>query len=314
MIFRQATLRLTATYTVVQLSLFAIFALGIYFFVTGSFDVEAVSKGGDGPDPEVILLRNGLIIFYASLLLILPISSWLMAKAALRPIRESFDRQRAFIDGASHEIRTPLSVIQGELELALSRARTGAQYREAIESALDATVELSRLSNALLKLSSSSNAELASSFTSVNIQCVVDAAIADVASTADRAGVTVETAGQHPGTVKGSYELLVRAVANVLENAVKFSPVGGVVSVTTTLDLTHLLIRVHDDGHGMSPAEARRAFERFWRADTARSTPGHGLGLALVQQIISGHGGSATIDSTPGAGSTVTLRLPLATS
>lgn len=310
MIFRRATLRLTITYTVVQLALFAIFALAIYLFVTGSFDVEALPKGGDAADPEVILLRNGLIIFYGCLLIIIPVSSWLMARAALHPIKESFERQRAFIDGASHEMRTPLSVIQGELELALSRARTGAQYRESIGSALEATLGLSRLSDELLRLSGASREDLASTFERVGIDTVVDSAIAQTVGAASAAGVSVMPVRDGALAINGASALLVRAVSNVLENAIKFSPTGGTVTVTTSNEATQVLVRVSDAGVGMSTEETKRALERFWRADAARSTPGHGLGLALVDQILTAHGGTVSINSTLGSGTTVTMGFP----
>lgn len=311
MIFRRATLRLTLTYAAVQLGLFAIFALGIYFFVTGNFDVDAVSKKGEEADPEVILLRNGLIIFYGCLMLVVPLSSWLMARAALRPIRESFERQRAFIDGAAHEMRTPLSIIQGELELALSRSRRAEEYREAIRTALGATVRLSNLSDQLLNLSRISKSELAAGFVAVDIDAVIDTVIhTAVLGSRD---VTVEREGsrRQSDLVHGSQELLVRAIANVVDNAVKFSSPGGLVVVTCARDVPGVSIRVRDEGMGMSPTEVDRAFDRFWRADTARSTAGHGLGLALVQQIVAAHDGSVTIDSHPGAGTTVTVRLPV---
>lgn len=311
MIFRRATLRLTLTYAAVQLGLFAIFALGIYFFVTGNFDVDAVSKKGEEADPEVILLRNGLIIFYGCLMLVVPLSSWLMARAALRPIRESFERQRAFIDGAAHEMRTPLSIIQGELELALSRSRRAEEYREAIRTALGATVRLSNLSDQLLNLSRISKSELVAGFVAVDIDAVIDTVIhTAVLGSRD---VTVEREGsrRQSDLVHGSQELLVRAIANVVDNAVKFSSPGGLVVVTCARDVPGVSIRVRDEGMGMSPTEVDRAFDRFWRADTARSTAGHGLGLALVQQIVAAHDGSVTIDSHPGAGTTVTVRLPV---
>lgn len=314
MIFRRTTLRLTIAYTVVQLSLFSIFSLGIYFFVTGRFDVEGGTTGGDPADPEVILLRNGLIIFFICLLFVVPLSSWLMARSALRPIKESFQRQLAFIDGASHEMRSPLSVIQGELELALARSRTGAQYREAIASALEATVDLSRLSDDLLKLSGASREELTSTFVAVDLDSVVADAVSASAVAADIARVHMSVTRGRTGAIDGRSELLVRAVANILENAVKFSRPGGAVTVETSAEGNHFEVRVHDDGVGMSSTEIEHAFERFWRADAARSTPGHGLGLALVEQIVVAHNGTVTIHSPAGTGTTITVRLPTSAS
>lgn len=298
------------TYTVIQLILFALFSIAVYSFVTGRFDVDAVPHGDEPADPEVILLRNGLIIFYCVLVVVIPLSSWLMARSALKPIKEGFARQQEFVDGASHEMRTPLSVIQGELELALTRSRTGAEYREAIGAALDATVGLSRLSDDLLRLSRTSSGELEATFVAVDIDSTVQKAIAQAAAATDQANVQVTFTPGESLPINGAPELLVRAIANVLENAIKFSHAGGDVTIVTAVDAGHTIVRVHDDGRGMTAGEAAHAFERFWRADEARATPGHGLGLALVDQIMDAHGGTASLESEVGRGTTVTLRIP----
>lgn len=314
MIFRRATLKLTITYTVVQLSIFAIFSIGIYSFVTGTFifgGIRSASEAAfDASIPGAMLLRNGLIIFYLGLIVVVPLSSWLMARAALAPVRESYERQQQFVDGASHEMRTPLSIIQGELELALARSRSAREYREAMTIALGATVGLSRLTDDLLKFSRTSRAAFASGFTSVDVIAAIRDVITDVTPQAREAGVEVRF--DHSGSVhaEGSAELITRAISNVIENAIKFSGQSGVIEVSATQVAAHVVIRVHDNGVGMSPDEQNRAFERFWRADTARSTPGHGLGLALVKQIIQAHKGTVELTSKPTVGTIVTLTLP----
>ena len=110
--------------------------------------------------------------------------------------------------------------------------------------------------------------------------------------------------------VNGSKELLGRALSNLIDNAVKFTDGSGAITITVTANgrLAHLAVT--DDGAGMSEAEASRAFDRFWRASEARTTPGFGLGLPLVQQIAKAHRGKAAITTFPGSGTTVTLTLP----
>jgi len=313
-IFRQATIRLTVAYAVIQLSLFAVFAIGVYTFVTGTFDFDAVEFEGEGAavgaEQGFALLRTALIIFYACLLIVVPLSSWLMARAALKPIKASFERQQQFVDGASHEMRTPLSVIQGELELALTRLRTPAEYQAAIATSLEAATGLTRLTDDLLKLSRTTREELAATFASVDINM----AVREVVSRADAAhalGPAVTADLSQQGRVWGSDELISRAIGNVVDNAVKFSEPHGAVAVTTTVVGETSIVQVRDDGVGMTGEQASHAFERFWRADDARTTPGHGLGLALVKLIMEAHGGSVGLHSQPGAGTTVTLRFPL---
>ena len=133
------------------------FAIGISIFVTGTFDFDAAEHDGEGAvigaEQGFELLRTALLLFYACLLVAIPLSSWLMARAALKPIKASFERQQQFVDGASHEMRTPLSMIQAELELALTCSRTATNYQVAIATSLDAVNGLTRLADDLLRLS-----------------------------------------------------------------------------------------------------------------------------------------------------------------
>lgn len=309
MIFRRALIRLTLTYTVVQLLLFGAFALGIYSFVTGAFDFdppESESGGTADAEQSFATLRTGLIAGYAILVVILPISSYAMARSALAPIRRSYDLQLRFVDGASHEFRSPLSVIQGELELALARSRTPAQYRTAIARALGAAEGLTRLTNDLLLLTREDSAELEATFKPVSLTAIAHEVTSGVAGSAARV-TAVETGAVW---VEGSAELLTRAVSNLVENAVKFTDRSGAVTVTVAGNGRVATIEVADDGVGMTDRETAHAFDRFWRAQDARSTPGFGLGLPLVQQIASAHHGKASISSALGSGTTVTLALP----
>lgn len=313
MIFRRAILRLTLTYTAVQLVLFAAFAAGVYLFVTGTFDFDAAATLGEGAasaaEQGFVALRTGLAIALAALLVIVPVTSFLMARAALSPIRRSYELQQQFVDGASHELRSPLSVIQGELELALSRSRTPAQYQAAIGSALDSVGSLTQLTNDLLLLSRDSGGELQRTFRPVPLVDLIHRVVAG-RSPADRANVTVSA---EPGMViVGSPELLFRAVGNVLDNALKFSPPNGQVVVTAGAHAGSAVLTVRDEGAGMTESEKSHAFDRFWRSASALATPGHGLGLPLVRQICAAHAGRISITSAAGAGTSVTMTLPLA--
>lgn len=317
MIFRRATIRLTVAYTVIQLAIFAIFAIGVYTFVTGTFDFDVAESDGEGAvnaaEQGFALLRTALIIFYACLLIVIPLSSWLMARSALKPIRASFERQQQFVDGASHEMRTPLSIIQGELELALTRSRTPSEYQAAITVALTATDGLIRLTDDLLKLSRTSKEELSDSFTPIDLNQLLRDLAAAAASAGRSADIHVALHTGPPLRVRGSAELLSRAIGNILDNALKFTRPGGTITLTASTDSGAAVIRVEDDGIGMTPAELAHAFDRFWRAETSRTTPGHGLGLALTRQIMRAHDGTIALESQPGRGSTVTLKLPTIT-
>lgn len=310
MIFRRALVRLTLTYTVVQLILFGAFAVGIYTFVTGTFDFDVPELNGEAfiasAEQGFELLRNGLLVGYSALVVVLPVSSYLMARGALAPVRRSYELQQRFVDGASHEFRSPLSVIQGELELALSRSRTPAQYRAAMTTALEAAEGLTRLTNDLLLLTRESADELEATFEPVSLNELAHKAARDQGATAARITV-IET---RTVLVNGSAELLTRALTNLLDNAVKFTDESGSIEITISATGRIAHVQVADTGVGMTDAESAHAFDRFWRAQDARTTPGFGLGLPLVKQIVAAHHGKANITSAPGSGTTVTLTLP----
>jgi signal transduction histidine kinase len=310
MIFRRALLRLTLTYTVVQLLLFGAFAIGIYAFVTGTFDFDAPEHDGEAfiasAEQGFVLLRSGLLIGYAALLVVVPVSSYLMARSALAPVRRSYELQQRFVDGASHELRSPLSVIQGELELGLSRSRTPAQYRAAMTAALEAAHGLTQLTNDLLLLTREDAGELEATFKPVSLYQLARKVVNDRAAAAGRITVSESRAV----LVNGSEELLSRALANLVDNAVKFSDESGRIEIAISATGRIASIQVADTGAGMTDDESAHAFDRFWRAQDARDVPGFGLGLPLVKQIVAAHRGKASIVSTPGAGTTVTLTLP----
>jgi len=306
MIFRRAIVRLTVTYTLVQLLLFGAFALGVYSFVTGAFDFDVGEQDGQSSfdvEKSFAVLRSGLITGYSILIIVLPASSYLMARAALAPVRRSYELQQRFVDGASHELRGPLSVIQGELELALSQSRTQGQYRAAITHSLDAVQGLTQLTNDLLLLARESTDELEATFQSVSLN-----EVARNAARTDLQRVTVLEAST--AIVCGSPELLARAVGNLIDNALKFSAEASPIEITVAASGGITRVTVGDHGIGMTETESAHAFDRFWRAQDARSTPGFGLGLPLVEQIVAAHHGKVSIVSSPGAGTAVTLALP----
>lgn len=309
MIFRRALIRLTLTYTIVQLLLFGAFAIGIYTFVTGTFDFDAPEHDGEAfiasAEQGFELLRNGLLVGYAALVVVLPASSYVMARSALEPVRRSYELQQRFVDGASHEFRSPLSVIQGELELALSRSRTPTQYRAAMRASLEAAEGLARLTNDLLLLTREDTDELETTFEPVSLN-----ELAHNAARSHGAAIRINVIESREVLVDGAPELLARALTNLVDNAVKFSDESGSIDIIVSATGRIAFIQVVDTGVGMTDAESSHAFDRFWRAQDARATPGFGLGLPLVKQIIAAHKGKVSIASAPGSGTNVTITLP----
>ncbi|MGV8968340.1 MAG: sensor histidine kinase [Cellulomonas sp.] len=314
MIFTHATRRLTLTYTLIQLLLLGVFALAIYTFVTRTFDFDAIADGGapavNAAERGFDTLRTGLLWCYAALMLIAPLTGYLMARATLRPVKISYEAQQRFVDDASHEFRTPLAILQGEIELALSRARTPAQYEHVLGGSLGVVEGLTSLTDALLLLARGTATDLANTFEDIDLAEIARTCAARRTPDGSAPAITVDAVSG--AAIVGSPELISRALLNVLDNALKFTPPDGTINVSVRADSSRATVQVTDTGTGMNADAISHAFDRFWRGDQARTRGGHGLGLALVQQICLAHHGKAALASVEGHGTTVTLNFPIA--
>jgi two-component system, OmpR family, sensor histidine kinase MprB len=229
--------------------------------------------------------------------------------AMLAALDASRRRQRQLVADAGHELRTPLTSLRTNVELlvrsdahpdrtlpARDRAALLADLRGQLE-------ELSGLVGDLLELAR--DEAPVEEVADVRLDELVDRAVQRTRVRAPGLRFEVEL---QPWRLPGRRRSLERAVTNVLDNAVKWSPPGGLVEVT----LADGELRVRDHGPGIDPEELPLVFDRFHRASSARHLPGSGLGLAIVREAVESHGGTATIDSAPGQGTAVRLRLPAA--
>lgn len=311
MIFRRATLRLTVVFSAILLLLFGAFAIGVYLFVTGSFDYDATASTGstavDAAERSFADLRIGLVTGYVVLVFVVPVISYLMVKLVLEPARRGYEAQQRFVDDASHEFRTPLSIIQGELEFATSRQRSVDEYRAAMATALDEVEHLTAMTSDLLLLARGGATDLAAGFRPVELGGVLHrAARAHQSAAEGRIQVDV----REPIEVLGSEDLLLRAIGNLIENAIKFAPGTAPIRISVERRGSLAHAEVTDFGRGLARSERRRAFDRFWRAERARSQPGHGLGLALVRQIMGAHHGTVRLEPARPFGTSAVLELP----
>jgi len=308
-IFRRAKVRLTLSYAAVQLILFAAFSFGIYYYVTTAFDYD-VAEGDTAvatAEAGFAALRNGIIIAYLALVVVIPVTSYLLASLAMRPILASFEAQQRFIDDASHEFRTPLSALQAQLELGLSRQRSIPEYRTILGHSLHSTSQLNEILDDLLLLSRGAH-DTNVAMRPTEVGSIVADAI-DHLAPADAARVLFPDPPEL--LVSAAPSMLTRAVVNLLTNALRYSPVGALVSVHVTRHGGIVRIDVEDHGTGMSREGLDKAFDRFWRADESRSSEGRGLGLSIVKEIIGLHGGRVELESELGVGTTASVDLPL---
>lgn len=309
MIFRRAKLRLALSYAAVQLVLFAAFGFGIYYYVTTAFDYD-VAEGDSAvatAEAGFSTLRTGIIWTYLALVVVIPVTSYLLASLAMRPILASFEAQQRFIDDASHEFRTPLAALQAQLELGLNRQRSTPEYRTILGYSLHSTTQLTGILDDLLVLSRGAH-DTNIAMHDVEIGSIVADAL-DQLAPADAARVLQTEPPEL--VVSAAPSMLTRAVVNLLTNALRYSPTGSLVTVDVTRQGGTARVSVEDHGSGMNRKDHDRAFDRFWRADASRSSEGRGLGLSIVKEIVGLHGGRVDLESDLGVGTTASITIPL---
>jgi len=230
----------------------------------------------------------------------------------LARLDRSFATMGRFVADASHELRTPLAVIRGEADVALAADRSGAEYKESIAIIQDEARRLTRLVDDLLNLARVDADEVKLEVESFYLNDLIAECCRSVQPLALAKNVRLECPCGEDVTYRGDQELLRRLVLNLLDNAIRYTPAGGEVSARLEAAVRDLSIVVSDTGIGITPDDAPHVFERFYRADHARSREqgGFGLGLSIVKWIAESHQGTVQLRSRPGGGSTFTVLLP----
>jgi signal transduction histidine kinase len=217
-----------------------------------------------------------------------------------------------FVSLVSHELRSPMASLIGSAETLQTRWRElGPQQRESFLGLIaHETRRLSALVEDVLDTSRIEAGTFTYSFTDVDVGALARAAAAAAESGQDEVKVRAEVAGAVP-SVRGDGERLRQVLSNLIDNAVKYSPAGGEVRVTTQAQNGHVEVAVSDRGPGIPSEQQRLIFEKFGRAKLGDKTkPGTGLGLFIARSIAEAHGGSIAVASSPGRGATFTLTLP----
>jgi signal transduction histidine kinase len=220
-------------------------------------------------------------------------------------LHTALTRERDFVADASHELRTPLALLKIELELALRRPRSPAETDAALRGALADTERLVALAEDLLLLARIDRGGPATP-ERTSLAPLLHRVADRYRAGADGRAIRIDCPIEVSATVDARE--LERAVANLIDNALRHG--AGAVQVTAFRDGAHLTIAVRDHGSGFPDDFLPRAFDRFARADAARTGPGTGLGLAIVAAVVRRYSGTAEAGNHPGGGAVVTLHLP----
>ena len=228
--------------------------------------------------------------------------------------RRFAETQQRFAADASHELRTPLTILRGEMELALSRPRPPESYQATLTSAIQEIGRMTRIVEGLgfLARRDAGQMQREPDLDDVDFAALARHIVAEfeTQSRAKEIDLCWESDRSSSSIVRGDAGQLQQLVGNLVDNALKYTPRGGQVRVAVDWTGNAAILTVHDTGIGIAQSDLRHVFDRFWRADPARSSGGSGLGLAICAEIAAVHRGTLDVTSVIGQGSCFRFQVP----
>ena len=225
----------------------------------------------------------------------------------------AFRQQRRFVADASHELRTPVSVIRSITDVALAHPPTVQEYVQVLQEVNAESERLGMLMSDLLALARADEGHIQFEQDTVNLDLLAVDVLASMETLATERGIVLTSGELSPTVVVGDTARLIQVIMSLVDNALTYTNAGGRVTLSVKANQTHGVLTVCDNGIGIAPTDQVHIFERFYRADPARSRTagGSGLGLSIVDWIVGMHGGNVGVESQLGEGSTFTIALPL---
>lgn len=332
--FTQTRLKLTIFYSLLFLSLFWVFSFGIYAWMDISFgegyisqvrqrQVQQGQNEGEFDDKKAVIvtiagdvaldrLLNILIAINGISLFVIPTISWYLTKRSLAPIQIAHEKQKQFVSDASHELRTPISIMTGEIEVALNKARSVNEYQGILKSNKEELTRLTSLVENLLFLAREDQNTNNTFTDTIDMTDLLSTLIVQLKPIYTKKYLTILfQPAEENIVIKGNTQLLHQLFFNLLDNAIKYTDKGEI-SISLSQEGRYAKVSIKDSGIGISKEHQAQLFDRFYRVDSARSeTKGYGLGLAICQAVVKRHNGTITVISSPHKGATFTVLLPI---
>jgi signal transduction histidine kinase len=283
--------------------------------IDGAMRTAVAAADLEDLEDRYLLLITQFVVAACIALLVVTVGGIVLARKSAEPVEAAVEHMRRFLADAGHELRTPVTVLRTEAEVALERRRAPELDSVAFRRIADEAASLASVVDDLFTLARAESAQLPVDRTPLFLDDVVSDAVTAVGSTAARKGVVLSLNEYEEAPMVGSATLLHRLVVILLDNALKYTPPGGRVTVSVRVDGTRAIVDVTDTGTGIAPEAMAHVFDRFYRSDAGRAAaPGAGLGLSIAQWIAGAHGGELAISSRVGVGTRVRLNLPAAPS
>ena len=232
----------------------------------------------------------------------------------LARLRQSFNEIKQFSSDASHELRTPLTIMRGEVELALRSPKAPEEYRRVLVSNLEEILRLASIIDSLLEFTKTEPGAKEVAMERVNFTSILTELYEDSKMIAEKKKIQVRLERNDAACILADAIRIRQLFLNLIDNAIKYTPECGHVSLSSELEGGFVKVKVSDDGIGIAEDDQQKIFHRFYRVDKGRSRDmgGTGLGLSIAQSITSSHRGHIAVESVLGKGTTFTVLLPVA--
>ncbi len=236
------------------------------------------------------------------------IGGWILAKQSTAPIEANYANMRRFMADAAHQLKTPIAVLRANADVALQRPRDAEEYRQSLNAVEAESQRLGAIVDRLLILARADSGASVWEKRRLYLDDIVSDCVGASAPLAERRNVSIEVREFEATPVNGDPSLIRELIVILLDNAIKYSPAGGTVSVSVRMETQDAIVEVRDNGIGISAVDLPKIFRRFYRGERGRENEGAGLGLSIARWIADEHGATISVVSETDAGTDVTVR------